>query len=272
MKFSGVLLLTLLLFSICFAQNDAEQSVKVLQGFDAVALVEGRQIKGKETISVSPGRFKYLFANQANKRKFEPNPEIYEVQKNGECTFMPGDPDLWEVYGGKIYLFGTSLCRERFRLSPETILYPEKREKIKVRNVAIVIYDGVELLDFENGDGNCTNGTFDYTGLSEFTGKKEDMGKFKIPTLRNVELTAPYMHDGSIATLEDVIEHYKAGGRTIKDGKNAGNGNLNPLKSSFVRGFDLSSQEKPDLIAFLKSLTDTEFINNPKLSNLWEKK
>ena len=83
----------------------------------------------------------------------------------------------------------------------------------------------------------------DNTGLYEFTGKAEDMGKFKVPTLRNIELTSPYMHDGSIKTLEEVIEHYKAGGRTIKEGKFSGNGSENPNKSSFVRGFDLSEQE-----------------------------
>lgn len=112
----------------------------------------------------------------------------------------------------------------------------------------------------------------DNTGLFEFTAKKDDMGKFKVPTLRNVELTAPYMHDGSIATLEEVIDHYKSGGRTIKSGKFAGNGSENPFKSSFVGGFNLTAQEKSDLINFLKSLTDTEFINNPKFGNPWEKK
>ncbi|MBX7174637.1 MAG: di-heme enzyme [Pyrinomonadaceae bacterium] len=112
----------------------------------------------------------------------------------------------------------------------------------------------------------------DNTGLFEISHKKEDMGKFKVPTLRNIELTAPYMHDGSIATLEEVIDHYKAAGRTISEGKYAGKGSENPYKSSFVNGFRLTSDEKQDLIAFLKSLTDTEFINNPKFSNPWEKK
>lgn len=112
----------------------------------------------------------------------------------------------------------------------------------------------------------------DNTGLFEFTGKADDMGKFKVPTLRNVELTAPYMHDGSITTLDEVIDHYEAGGRTIKSGKFAGNGSENLNKSSFVRGFELTAEERKDLIAFLKSLTDREFINNPKFSNPWEKK
>lgn len=133
-----------------------------------------------------------------------------------------------------------------------------------------------ENAQFENNGLYNTDGKGAYppdnTGIFETTRKPEDMGKFKIPTLRNVELTAPYMHDGSIKTLEEVIEHYKAGGRTLKTGKYPGNGSENPFKSGFVRGFDLTEAEKQDLIAFLKSLTDTEFINNPKFSNPWEKK
>lgn len=140
-----------LFFAISGLSAQADKAVVSLKGFDPVMLVQGKEIKGKNDISTIRGRFKYLFANHINKRKFENNPELYEVQKKGECTFMPGvpgDPELWEVYQGKIYLFGTPLCQERFNLSPETILYPEKRQKIKVRNVAIVLYEGVELLDF----------------------------------------------------------------------------------------------------------------------------
>ena len=93
------------------------------------------------------------------------------------------------------------------------------------------------------------------------------MGKFKAPTLRNIALTAPYMHDGSIATLEEVIEHYVAGGRTIHTGKNAGVGSKNPLKSHFISGFKLNQREKQDLLEFLRSLTDESFITNPAFSD-----
>lgn len=105
------------------------------------------------------------------------------------------------------------------------------------------------------------------TGVYEITNQPSDMGKFKAPTLRNIALTAPYMHDGSIKTLEEVIGHYKAGGRTIKKGELAGVGSENPLKSNFVSGFKLTVQEQRDLLAFLRSLTDEEFINNPKLKD-----
>lgn len=107
----------------------------------------------------------------------------------------------------------------------------------------------------------------DNTGLFEITHLPEDMGRFKAPTLRNLSFTAPYMHDGSIATLEEVIEHYAAGGRTIHSGPYAGDGSKNPYKSNFVRGFSLSEQEKQDLLAFLRSLDDEEFVRNPRLSD-----
>lgn len=107
-------------------------------------------------------------------------------------------------------------------------------------------------------------------GISEFTHRAEDVGKFKVPTLRNIALTAPYMHDGSAETLDDVIDHYAAGGRTIASGPNAGNGSLNPYKDPLIRGFKLSLQDRADLIAFLNSLTDEEVIHDPRFSNPWK--
>lgn len=149
MKIIKLIVLILVFAASIYAQN-AQPNI-VLEGFDPVALIAGKRIKGKPAIYVVQGRFKYLFANAANKGKFEKDPALYGVQNNGECTFMPGvpgDPDLWEVYKGRTYLFGTSMCKERFQLSPETILHSDKRKKIQVRNVAIVLYNGVELLDW----------------------------------------------------------------------------------------------------------------------------
>ncbi len=109
----------------------------------------------------------------------------------------------------------------------------------------------------------------DNPGLKEFTGRKEDEGKFKAPTLRNIALTAPYMHDGSIATLDGVIDHYAAGGRTITTGPNAGDGSRNPNKSEFINGFELTAGERQDLLAFLHSLTDSAFVTDPRFANPW---
>jgi cytochrome c peroxidase len=104
-------------------------------------------------------------------------------------------------------------------------------------------------------------------GLYERTHAPADMGRFKAPTLRNVAVTAPYMHDGSIATLGEAIDHYAAGGRTIASGANAGDGSLSPLKDQFVTGFVLTDQEHADLIAFLEALTDETFLTDPRFAD-----
>jgi cytochrome c peroxidase len=93
-------------------------------------------------------------------------------------------------------------------------------------------------------------------GVMELTTRPEDMGRFKSPTLRNVERTAPYMHDGSVATLEEVVEIFVAGGRLVSEGPNAGDGRASPLKSPLVSGVpDATEEEKADLLAFLRALS-----------------
>lgn len=81
-------------------------------------------------------------------------------------------------------------------------------------------------------------------GRERITLDPSDIGKFKVPTLRNIALTAPYMHDGSMASLEEVVDHFASGGLP------------HPNKSPFLTNFALSMQEKADLIAFLRALTD----------------
>lgn len=109
----------------------------------------------------------------------------------------------------------------------------------------------------------------DNSGIMEITGRPDDMGRFRAPSLRNVAVTGPYMHDGSIETLDGVLDHYAAGGRTIKAGAYAGVGHDNPLKSSFVPGFTLTAGERADLLAFLNALTDEQFLHDPRFSNPW---
>jgi cytochrome c peroxidase len=82
-----------------------------------------------------------------------------------------------------------------------------------------------------------------------------------------VAVTAPYMHDGSIATLRDVVRHYARGGRVVLSGPYAGDGSLSPLKSGLVRGFSLTEAEMDDVIAFLESLTDSTFLTDPRFSD-----
>ena len=107
----------------------------------------------------------------------------------------------------------------------------------------------------------------DNTGLFDMTGERRDMGRFKAPSLRNVAVTAPYMHDGSVDTLEDVIANYQRGGRLIQDGPYAGDGRLSPFKSEFVTGFELTKQERDDLLAFLHALTDESVLTDARFSS-----
>ncbi len=86
-----------------------------------------------------------------------------------------------------------------------------------------------------------------------------DKGRFKTPTLRNVEFSAPYMHDGRFATLEEVVEHYNSGGKPSET--------IDPFMKYTSGGLDLSEDAKLALIAFLKCLSDPSFMNNPDFSD-----
>ena len=91
-------------------------------------------------------------------------------------------------------------------------------------------------------------------------GDKEEMGAVSTPTLRNIELTAPYMHDNRFKTLKEVVDFYSEGIHNTKY--------TDPLmKQAHQGGVQLTEAEKQDLIAFLKTLTDTAFVNNPKYQN-----
>jgi len=112
-------------------------------------------------------------------------------------------------------------------------------------------------------------GAFPYPnrGVYDLTLDDSDMGKFRAPSLRNVAVTAPYMHDGSIATLAEVLAFYAAGGRVIDSGPYAGDGRANPHKDGLISRIDLSAQDQADLIAFLNALTDETLLSNPDLSD-----
>ena len=105
--------------------------------------------------------------------------------------------------------------------------------------------------NFTNGEV-VNNGLYkDYPDIGKMrvTLDPKDKGAFKVPSLRNVAITAPYMHDGSIKSLEAVIDHYIRGGYD------------NPNKDKRVKGIKLSENDKQDLVAFLKCLTDSSFID-----------
>jgi cytochrome c peroxidase len=105
-------------------------------------------------------------------------------------------------------------------------------------------------------------------GLMDVSHRAADMGKFRVPTLRNVALTAPYMHDGSLPDLDAVIDHYARGGRRCSRAhcvaaRQAG-AHQDFRRDPRIRPFALSQAERADLLAFLGSLTDREFVEDPR--------
>ena len=165
--------------------------------------------------------------------------------KRGENLFFSERLECFHCHGG-------------FNFSQTTDHVGKAFAEIEFHNTGLYNLDGKGAFPKDN------QGTF------EVTQRAEDIGKFRAPTLRNIAVTAPYMHDGSIATLEDVLDHYAAGGRTINSGEYKGVGSLNPNKSSFVKGFTLTPQEKRDVVAFLKSLTDEKFLTDKRFGDPWK--
>lgn len=108
----------------------------------------------------------------------------------------------------------------------------------------------------ERFENNGLYKTYKDSGRARITGKGEDIGKFRVPTLRNIESTAPYMHDGSVQSLELIIDHYAEGGK----------GHTN--QSELITGFELDEQEREQLISFLLSLTDSTFVEQASLKLL----
>lgn len=106
---------------------------------------------------------------------------------------------------------------------------------------------------------NGLDATFADPGLGSITGLPQDQGLFKTPSLRNVEVSGPYMHDGRFLTLEQVIEHYNSGGVPSPT--------ISPFMKFTQGGLSLTPEKKGQLLAFLHTLTDQEFLSNPAFSD-----
>lgn len=173
------------------------------------------------------------------------NPDaLSDSAKQGLALFNSDKFDCFHCHGG--FAFADSV-------QTDTTVIPE----VFFHNDALYNIDGMGAYPAPN------------RGVYEITMVETDMGRMRAPSLRNIEVTAPYMHDGSIATLDEVLEHYAAGGRTIVGGPNAGVGADNPYKSPFVHGFNASQTELDDLKAFLLSLTDEAFLTDPRYADPW---
>lgn len=117
-------------------------------------------------------------------------------------------------------------------------------------------------LNFENDKymNNGLDAIFADIGREQVTGDAADRGKFKVTSLRNIELTAPYMHDGRFTTLEEVVEHYNSeiiASATLDQA----------LEQTREKGLFLTEQDKKDLVAFMKTLTDKDLTNNSAYSS-----
>jgi len=210
------------------AFGEGNENINVNHLVKAIAAFE------RTLISFDSPYDRYRYGGEAN--------AISESAKRGEALFSSERLECFHCHGG--LNFSDSIMHERLAF-----------QEIAFHNTGLYNIDGKGAYPPDN------------TGVHEITHQLSDMGRFKAPTLRNIALTAPYMHDGSISTLEEAIDHYKAGGRTIPSGRYAGIGSENPLKSHFISGFELAEQEKQDLLAFLHSLTDETFIHTPAFSD-----
>jgi len=135
-----------------------------------------------------------------------------------------------------------------FEAGQREMLTAQEREGLDLfrgRAQCVTCHGGPDLTDgrFHNTGVGWKNGTYADQGRFAVSGDDRDKGAFKTPTLRDVARTSPYMHDGSLATLDDVVQFYSEGGRR------------NPNQDPRMRPLQLSPSEKQSLVAFLRSLT-----------------
>jgi YHS domain-containing protein len=125
-----ILTVTLLGWTISTANAQtaaaSRETVIPLEGLDPVMLSQGKEVQGDITYTVTRGKFQYLFASAENKATFEKDPARYEIQLNGHCARMGaptgGNPDLYAVHNGRIYIFGSEECQTVFKAAPEKYL------------------------------------------------------------------------------------------------------------------------------------------------------
>ena len=136
---------------------------------------------------------------------------------------------------------------DRYRQGDGTALSPQERRGLDLFNSAalgcVTCHSGHDLTDHLFHNIGLYTQSPD-PGRERISLDAADQGKFKTPTLRNIALTAPYMHDGTLSSLEEVVDHFARGGEPA------------PNKSPLVTGFELTEQDRSDLVAFLNALTD----------------
>ncbi len=183
------------------------------------------------------------FNSPYERYKYGKQPQaISDAAKRGESLFFGEELECSHCHGG--FNFTDNIQHTR-------LPYPE----VGFHNTGMYNVDGKGAYRADNH------------GIREVTGEAADEGKFRTATLRNIAVTAPYMHDGSLSTLRDVIrKHYAVKGKAVTDGQPP-----SPLRDSFIEGFKISDAEVDDLVAFLETLTDSDFLSNPKHSDPFAK-
>jgi len=177
----------------------------------------------------------------------------YDQVLAGKTAFAPAEQRGRDLFFGD--KAGCTQCHDGFNFTDQVMTAAVPTPSKPFHNIGLYSVGGTGAYPEPN------------RGVMELSGLYKDMGTFRAPSLRNVEVTAPYMHDGSVATLEEVLDIIAAGGRNITTGAHAGDGRQNPYKSKLVKPLALTGQDKTDLIAFLKTLTDHEFLANPQQSD-----
>lgn len=179
------------------------------------------------------------FNSPYDRYKYGRQPEaISPAAKRGEALFYGEEMECAHCHGG--FNFTDNIQHRR-------LPFPE----IGFHNTGMYNLDGKGAYPADNH------------GIREVTDDPADEGKFRTPTLRNIAVTAPYMHDGSLPTLRDVIrKHYAVKGKAVSDGKES-----SPLRDTFIEGFAVTDAQLDDLVAFLEALTDKDFLTNPKFSD-----
>lgn len=142
-----MILLTVILTVAAPAQT---QVTEVIDGLDPVMLAQGKEVQGEFQISVTRGRFKYLFATAETKAVFEKDPARYEIQLGGHCARMgapvTGNPDLYTVHNGRIYIFGSGGCKKLFDATPEKYLEPAGGTSLRLSTTPATLEKGQALL------------------------------------------------------------------------------------------------------------------------------
>ncbi|MDD2700987.1 MAG: di-heme enzyme [Sideroxydans sp.] len=163
---------------------------------------------------------------------------ISEQAKRGEALFFGEDLECSHCHGG--FTFNDNVQHTR-------LPYAE----VGFHNTGMYNMDGKGMYRADNH------------GIRDVTGAADDEGKFRTASLRNIAVTAPYMHDGSLLTLRDVIrKHYAVKGMAVSNGQAP-----SPLRDNLIEGFAVTDAQVADLVAFLETLTDAHFLSDPKLSD-----